>query len=371
MYIFYLIINNKIMRKFVILNVFILIFMFFYTNNYSFAFADDKYYYTYEVEHLFTHCLLAYPDIALAKDNEMQLHYNQDCITHLEFKNILKQLYKNNYALVDINKCFKVENGKAVKNKIRVPIGKKPIIFSFDDVNYDHKKLHLGMIDKLILDENGEIAELTNINGKEKITYDREFVCIMEDFIQKNPDFSIDGARGTLNLTGYDGILGYRTQKNNKVNRDTEIENAKKVVKKLKSLGWTFASHSYGHYHMKKISLDNFKIELQSWKDEVGELVGNTEVYVYPYGEWEILDSTGNISKKHKLLEEFGFKLFCGVGMQQFYSYLPFDKSVKEKTLFMDRKVIDGFTLKNRTTALKPLFDTNVVYDYANRSLVN
>lgn len=37
----------------------------------------------------------------------------------------------------------------------------------------------------------------------------------------------------------------------------------------------------------------------------------------------------------------------------------------------MDRKVIDGFTLKNRTTALKPLFDTNAVYDYANRSLVN
>lgn len=351
---------------------FLVVFVFFVMifNNYNLAYAQDEFYYTDNVEHLFTHCLLAYPEIALAKNNEMQLHYNQDCITHTEFKAILKELYKNNYVLVNINDCFKIENGKAVKNKIKIPVGKKPIIFSFDDVNYDHKKLHLGMIDKLILDENGNLAELTYKDNKEVITYDREFVCIMEDFINKNPDFSINGARGTLNLTGYDGILGYRTQKNNKINRESEIEEAKKVVAKLKENGWTFASHSYGHYHMKKITLENFKIELDCWKDEVESIVGKTQVYVYPYGEWEITDN-GSISKKHKLLEEYGFKLFCGVGMQQFYSYLPFDKNIKEKTLFMDRKVIDGFTLKNRTSNLKPLFDTNVVYDYAHRSLVN
>lgn len=370
MYNFTYLINNKIMKKIVIFLLILILFAPFY-GNFSFTLAEDKFYYTDNVEHLFTHCLLAYPETALAKNNEMRLHYNQDCITHNEFKNILKELYKNDYVLVDINKCFKIEDGKALKDKVKVPVGKKPIIFSFDDVNYDHKKLHLGMIDKLILDENGEIAELTNINGKDKITYDREFVCIMEDFIKKHPDFSVDGARGTLNLTGYDGILGYRTQKKNLENREEEINSAKKVIEKLKANGWTFASHSYGHYHMKKISTSAFKEELQSWKDEVESLVRSTKVYVYPYGEWEITDDSGEISEKHKLLEEYGFKLFCGVGMQQFYSYLPFNKNIKEKTLFMDRKVIDGFTLKNRTTALKPLFDTNAVYDYANRSLVN
>ena len=358
------------MKKIVIFLSFLLVFSLF-CGNINFAKAENNYYYTDNVEHLFTHCLLAYPEIALSKNNEMSLHYNQDCITHLEFKSILKELYKNDYALVDINKCFKIENGKAVKNKIKMPKGKKPIIFSFDDVNYDHKKLHLGMIDKLILDENGNIAELTNINGEDKITYDREFVCIMEDFIEKHPDFSIDDAKGTLNLTGYDGILGYRTQKSNTKNRESEIEKAQEVVNKLKNNGWTFASHSYGHYHMKKISVEAFKKELESWDTEVKPIVGETQIYVYPYGEWEMVDDFGNLSKKHKLLEEYGFKLFCGVGMQQFYSYMPFNKNIKEKSLFMDRKVIDGFTLKNKKTSLLPLFDTSIVYDYSNRSLIN
>ena len=84
-----------------------------------------------------------------------------------------------------------------------------------------------------------------------------------------------------------------------------------------------------------------------------------------------MVDDFGNLSKKHKLLEEYGFKLFCGVGMQQFYSYMPFNKNIKEKSLFMDRKVIDGFTLKNRKTSLLPLFDTSIVYDYNSRSLIN
>ncbi len=331
--------------------------------------AENDFYYTKDIEHLFTHCLLAYPEIAFSKNNEMREHYNTDCITHNEFKFILEELYKNNYVLVDINDCYSVENGVAKISAIKVPKNKKPIIFSFDDVNYDHKKLHLGMIDKLILSDN-KIKEYTLINGKENITEDREFVCILENFIKKHPDFSLNGAKGTINLTGYDGILGYRTQKDNNINRTEEIKKAQEVVNYLKNNGWNFASHSYGHYHMKKISIEKFKKELDNWKNEVETIVGHTNIYVYPYGEWEITDDFGNISQKHKLLKDYGFKLFCGVGMKQFYSYLPFDKNIKEKSLFMDRKVIDGFTLKNRTNFLNPLFDSNLVYDYNYRNLI-
>ena len=336
----------------------------------QFVEAEENYYYTKDIEHLFTHCLLAYPDIAFSKNNEMREHYNQDCITHNEFKLILEELYKNNYVLVDINDCYKVENNIAKICEIKVPKNKKPLIFSFDDVNYDHKKLHLGMIDKLILKDN-KIMESTIIDGKEVLTDNREFICILENFIKKNPDFSYNGAKGTINLTGYDGILGCRTQKSNVINRDEEIQKAKEIVAYLKNNGWTFASHSYGHYHMKKISVTQFQEELESWKNEVESLVGHTNIYVYPYGEWEITDNYGNISQKHKLLKEYGFKLFCGVGMKPFFSYLPFDKNIKEKSLFMDRKVIDGFTLKNRTSFFKPLFDTSLVYDNNYRNLIN
>ena len=337
----------------------------------SFALAEEQFYYTSNIDHLFTHCLIAYPDIAFSKNNDMRNNYNNDCITPNEFKAILNQLYNNNYVLVDINNCFKIVNNKAEKTKVKVPKGKKPLILSFDDVNYDQKKLKKGMVDKIILDKFGNLATSTIVKGKEQISYDNEFVTILESFVAKHPDFSVNGAKGTINLTGYDGILGYRTQKNNTINRQNEIREASNVIKKLKSLGWTFASHSYGHYHMKKISDLEFKQELESWKNEVEPLVGKTNIYVYPYGEWELFNSDGSLCNKHQLLKEYGFKLFCGVGMKTFYSYLPFKRNANaEKVLFMDRKPIDGYTLKNRTTELSPLFDTSIVYDYNNRKLI-
>lgn len=322
---------------------------------------SDNYYYTTTVEHLFTHCLIAYPEIAFKKDNPMRENYNIDCITKDEFIKILNSLYENNYALVDINETFINNNGKIEKKKIKVPKGKKPLILSFDDVNYDHKKMGLGMVDKIILDSNGNLASSTKVNNKEEISYSNEFVPILENFIKKHPSFSIRGAKGTLNLTGYDGILGYRTQSKNKINRQQEIESVMPVIEKLKSNGWNFACHSFGHYHMNKLTYEEFCNELNLWKNEVEPLIGQTKIYVYPYGEWEIYKN-GIKSDKHKLLENHGFELFCGVGMKTFFSYLP-TKS-PDKVLFMDRKVIDGTTLRKRDVNLYPFFNPSNVYDY-------
>ena len=325
---------------------------------------SEEYYLTDNVEHLFTHCLIAFPEIAFKPNNNMKNSYNADCITKNEFKKILDQLYKNNYALININETFEEQNGKVFKKKVKVPIGKKPLIFSFDDVNYDSKKLHKGMVDKIILDENKKLATSTILNGEEIISYNNEFIPILEDFINKHPDFSIRGAKGTINLTGYDGILGYRTSSNNKINRNKEIEKVKPIIKKLKANGWTFASHSYGHYHMKKLTNQKFEIETQKFKDEVIPLIGKTNIYVYPYGEWEVYEN-GEKSKKHKILENQDFKLFCGVGMKTFFSHLP--TKCKDKVLFMDRKVIDGNSLRNYQNELKPFFNTYEVYDYEYR----
>lgn len=317
--------------------------------------------YNGQIEHLFTHCLLAFPEIAFSDQNSMKKYYETDCITKNEFKNILSELYNNDYILIDINSTFEIKNNRVIKKQIYIPKGKKPLILSFDDVNYDRKKLGKGMVDKIIIKDN-KIATSTRIADREIISYDNEFIPILDSFIEKHPDFSFNGAKATLNLTGYDGILGYRTNSSNKINRDDEIKEAKKVVKFLKNNGYTFASHSYGHYHMNKISDEKFKQELELWKNEVESIVGKTHIYVYPYGEWEI-SKDGKISYKHKLLEEYGFKLFCGVGIKPFFSYLPYDKNIKEKVLFMDRKPIDGYTIKNKTTELNDLFDCYNIYD--------
>ncbi len=350
------------MRKlFIIIYLFILIGCLQIANS-KLSLAESNFYYTKDVEHLFTHSLIAHTEIAFNENNFMKKHYLNDCITTLEFETILENLFTNNYVLVSINDCFETNDGIAVRKKIKVPNGKKAIILSFDDVNYDQKKQGLGMVDKIILDENNEIATSTVIDGTKQISHSNEFVTILENFVKNNPSFSPYGAKGTINLTGYDGVLGYRTSHTNTKNRDDEIKEAQLVANKLKQLGWTFASHSYGHYHMKKISDQKFENELKLWKQEVEPIVGKTEVYVYPYGEWEVFDN-GNLCTKHQLLNKYGFKLFCGVGMKTFFSYLPNKNG--HKILFMDRKCVDGFTLSNNHSELTRFFNPALVLDKA------
>ena len=330
----------------------------------------NKVEYSGTVEHLFTHCLLAYPSLALSSENPMQKDYDRDCITPSEFKSILTELYNNNYALIDINKLYESENGKIVKKTIEEKKKKKPLVLSFDDVNYDQRKMKKGMVDKIIVDKNGKLASQTEITWSTKktteISYDNEFIPILEQFVADNPDFSIDGAKGTICLTGYDGILGYRTGNKNTGNRVQEINSAKIVVDKLKANGWNFACHSFGHYHMTKISNEKFKEELENWNSQVIPIIGETAVYVYPYGEWELTDENGIPTEKHQMLLDNGFKLFCGVGVKPFFSYLPYSNNTT-KTLFMDRTPIDGATLRSQKNSLARLFDVEKVYDYENR----
>lgn len=315
------------------------------------------------VEHIFTHCLLADPSVALSPKNPMASSYNIDCITPNEFNKVLNQLYYNNYVLIDINTVFENDGTISEKSNFYFPKNKKPLIFSFDDVNYDSKKMNKGMVDKITLDKNNVLCTFTS-KAKNKTSYDNEFITLLENFIKKHPDFSYNGARGLICLTGYDGILGYRTQKNNPQHLE-EINKATKVVKKLKNLGWNFACHSYGHYHMKKISLASFKKDISKWKDEVATIIGETSIYVYPYGEWEVFDANGNISPKHQFLQDSGFNLFCGVGSAKYFEYLPAKKD--NKVLFMDRTPIDGFSLKNKRKALSRFINTVSIYDYKYR----
>lgn len=336
----------------------------FFSQQKSFATAPEIVKYEGPIEHLFTHCLIANPALAFDKKNPMAKHYDNDCLTIFEFKNILKELYSKNYVLIKASSIFTTKNGTPIKAPLYIPKGKKPLILSFDDVNYDRKKSGLGMVDKIVLDNNKNIATYTN--GRPTYEYNNEFIPIIESFIKEHPDFSYNNARGLICLTGYDGILGYRTN-DESPNKESEKNIAVEVVKKLKSLGWEFASHSYGHYHIKKISLDKFARDVKKWKDEVQSIVGKTQIYVYPYGEREIVDQEGNISKKHSLLESYDFKLFCGVGVKSYFNYLP--NPANKKILFMDRTPLDGYTLRNNYMAIKHLFDVKKVYDNQNRQV--
>ncbi len=316
--------------------------------------------YTGPIEHMFTHCLIAFPEIAFSKNNSMTSSYDADCITPSEFKKIIKSLYENDYILIDINILLDETTDSLKIGKLMLPEGKKPLIFSIDDVVYDARKMSRGMVDKLIVDDKGKIATYTkHSTGEEIISYDNEIFPILNQFCEENPDFSFRGARGTLALTGFQGILGYRTQHDAPEGTDyeKEKEEALKVVSVLKENGWNFGSHSYGHYKMNsRLSVNQVAEDTELWNQEVKKLIGDTKIFFFPYGE---TISAG--TQKHNILFDSGFRVFCMVGSKNPYIKLYNNSN----SIYQDRRSLDGYSLRNFREYFLPFFDANEVIDPA------
>ena len=308
------------------------------------------------VEHFFTHSLIAHPEIAFAPGNSYAYDLDRDCLTPDEFSAILQQAYDNGYMLVDLSLTYRVTDGRAERVTFPFPKGKKPLVLSFDDVVYASKNRGRGMADKLVLSD-GRILSYTE-HADPQLSAEREFVPILETFIAKHPDFSFRGARGIICLTGFDGILGYRTQRDSP-DRQAETERVKPVVQALKQSGWKFACHSYAHGHMKKYTADKMRDDIRKWKTEVAPLVGDTQWYVYPYGEWVLGENCSD--ERHRVLEEEGFHVFFGVGSEAFYGEMPLKS--KTRVLFIDRSPMDGISLRARETSYSRIFRCSQVYD--------
>ena len=306
------------------------------------------------VEHLFTHCLIAYPELCYSSPS-MTASLDEDCITPSEFTKILNALYEKDYILIDINMLInETENGVEIA-EIKIPKGKTPFVFSVDDVTYDSRKMHTGMVDKLIVDDDGRVCTYTkHEDGTEVISYENECFPIIDEFVRQHPDFTFQGARGTICNTGFDGVFGYRTQADPKedVDPDTEKEQAILVAGALRDEGWTFASHSYGHAQMSECSLDYIKEDTDKWIAEVTPIIGETKIMVWPYGAFI------REGEAHEYLYDSGFKLFCGVGIDPYVAKEPDGLGI-----FMDRKALDGYSLRNRRDKYMYLFDTEEVWD--------
>lgn len=313
--------------------------------------------YSGEVPHIFIHGLVAYPEI---KNSEGLMNYDGVCVNVLEFENMLQELYNNGFCLVDIHKTFERDhaNKLVMAKELRVVEGRKPVIVSVDDIVYDPKKRGGGMVDGLEVDENGKIVTFTYQKDGTKTTSDsNEFVPILEKFVAVHPDFSAEGARATLALTGFTGIFGYRTDADFEGDRQAEIAKAQIVADKLSELGYTFASHSYGHRDINKHSAASFKEDLQQMRDEVEPIVGPLTVFVYPYGKIVL-----PADERYKLAQQYGFELFCSVS--DFFFTREYETG---DSMYMTRIAVDGFSLRNYKTALSALFDVDKVIDKPNR----
>ena len=325
------------------------------------------------VEHLFFHPVIAYPEVAFRGDY-MEKGLDDWMLTVSEYRAILDRLYENGYVIVDIGDVWgeeKASDGSTVmvRKTLMLPEGKKPLVISYDDVNYYEYMREYGFTYKLIV-KDGEVWSWgLDPQGKEVVSQDLDAITILDKFVDEHPDFSMYGVKGCIALTGYEGILGYRTQTTTEgltaeqeKQRQEEIKAVRPVIDALKENGWYFGSHTWGHIDLSGYEVDGVSEDTGRWKDEVASLVGDTPYLFYPHGarpDGDDLDQTGSVLR---YLYDQGFRVFFSVGIESF-------SRIKDDipAVIADRLHPDGTTLRWSRDRYMRFYDAKDVFDYGHR----
>ena len=285
------------------------------------------------IPNLSFHMLIADPSRAFT-DQKWGNSYNKNFVTTGEFEKILEQLYENGYVLVEMEHCIaETVTGDTVTysaKPILLPDGKKPVMITETMVNYYNYMIDgnddgvpdkdgAGFASKLVVDDlTGKIqAEMVNAAG-ETVRGDYDLVPILEKFIEEHPDFSYQGARAILAVTGDEGIFGYRITSTAKAAKgedyyNKEVEGAKKIVAALREKGYEIACYTYSNVDYGKKSASDIQADISSWKVEIMPVVGTLDTLVYAKNS--DISSTGTYSGgKYNVLKEAGFRYFISNG---------------------------------------------------------
>ena len=274
-----------------------------------------------KVLHLSFESLIADTDQAFGQeDSSAAATLDQTRVTVDEFNAMLGQLYEEGYVLVRFSDLAAVnEDGAMEAKKLMLPSGKKPLLLSETNVNYDLELFGQGLASRLVLDGNGALTCERQASDGSTVTGAFDVVPCVEAFIQEHPDFS-NGARGILGLTGYNGILGYRTDDALATSTDNryaakygvfdtaaEKEAAAPVIEALKSAGWEFACNGYDGTNYGSDE-EAVSADLTKWNESVGTLVGNTTILLFPSGTdsrgWKAYDESDPV---YQILKKQGF----------------------------------------------------------------
>ncbi len=313
-----------------------------------------------KINHIFFHSLVADNSKAFDGDGDSR-GYNMYMATVSEFKKIIQKMYDDGYVLVnisDLTKKVTTDDGstKYEEGDIYLREGKKPFVISVDDVAYYEYMDQDGFASRIVLDGNGvPTCEMIEEDGT-TVTGAFDVVPVLDDFVREHPDFSYRGAKGLLALTGYEGILGYRTNDPKSPTYDQDVKQVKEVVQALKADGWEFASHGWGHKNLKEIDLAFLKRDTNRWLKEVAPLIGGSDVLVFPYGV-DFETTLGHYSSdKFHFLKESGFNVFLGVYSKPWMH-------IKDDYVRMTRRPIDGQAMLQFPERLKDLFDPKDILD--------
>ncbi|MGI6107477.1 MAG: hypothetical protein ACOX8B_06040 [Lachnospiraceae bacterium] len=359
------------------------------------------------ITHIFFHSLVV--DTSRAFDENIAISkqdgtnkvnaYNEVMTTVDEFCRIISDMYEKGYVLVGLHDIAGMtQNADGTETmqfrEILLPPGKTPFVLSVDDVSYYEYMTGHGFASRLVLDANGKVTN-EYINPDGSVMYGSyDVLTILEDFIEAHPDFSYRGARGTLALTGYEGILGYRTsdywynwdcdyfrEENletrerlyyNNENIEQDKAAAKQVADAIRELGWTFASHSWGHRDMGAISYEEMVWDADMWEKEVQPLVGETDLMIFPKGaDIDSWRGYAEDNQKFQYLKQLGFDYFCNVDSSQYWIQI----GERGDYFRMGRRDLDGTRMweaiesyvspGSATNRLSDLFDVRTVFDWS------
>lgn len=345
------------------------------------------------VTHIFFHSLIkdtgkAFGDTVAANEKD---GYNEYMTTIDEFNKIIQSMYDKGYVIISLHDLVKEttdENGNKVfvqNDSLMLPPGKRPFILSQDDVCFYHYMDGDGFATKLVLDENRRPTVEYKEDDGTVTTGNYEMVPLIEAFIDEHPDFSYRGRKGILALTGYDGVLGYRTDpeykdinsphlvddqvqflKNNpNFNWDEEVAKAKDVAQGLKDSGWEFASHTWGHIHCDTSAMDKLAADTQKWEERVVPIIGETDILIFPhgadFGDWHQYSSD---NERFNFFKQHGFNYFCNVDGAKYFVQI-FGNYVRT-----GRRNVDGYRMYDAIVHperewFTDLFDVQQVFDKA------
>lgn len=299
--------------------------------------------------------------------------YNRNFVTTDEFEKILEQLYNNGYVLVDMD-CFIAETvtGETVtysSKPIYLPDGKKPVMITETMVNYYNYMIDgnedgapdkdgAGFATKLVV-QNGEVKAAMVNNAGETVIGNYDLVPILEDFIDKHPDFSYHGSRALLAVSGHEGIFGYRTQKSvidskGQAYYDSEVAAAKEVVAALKEAGYEFASYTYADQAYGKWDATTIQKDISKWTAEVLPLLGTCDTLVYA--------KTSDISPNGDYTTS-KFNVLYGAGFRYFISHTTGDPSCKIAGNYVRqlRIMVTGTQMAHASNTYAKYFDSQSV----------
>lgn len=319
---------------------------------------DSLVVYEGEVLHLNFPNLIADTDLAFDEDSYAET-YRQNLITLSEFEGILEQLYANGYILIDIHDLAEeADDGfgdiTLSATTLKLPEERKPLVISVENLNYASVRSGDGVATKLVLDSEGEVAAVyTDAEGVSR-TGAYDVVPVLEQFIEEHPDFSWQGARGIIGLSGENGAFGYEVEEGSDSAWESNAKTVAEIAAKLRENGWTFASEGYSYSYMSDMTYEELTEDITQWQETIGSLIGDCDTLIYPYGS-----EVTYTSEESVFLTGEGYIYLVGLWASDDYL------SVTQTYLRQTRRSVTGYILENYPDYFSTIFSVTQILDDA------